>query len=243
MTIMVPIPRRRRSFQGIQFPSYETDDQHAEGMIAMTNKPTFNVDLDDVGRQWVYQCLKESVCLGSILLPRLDLTEGKTAVLGAHGELPCDDVERLWASVAHLDVLDEKDRAGALLELLKSLEAAVGGVDVVVEDYLRLPKDGHTRALLSTGSVVVAGGTVFHIRGTSSLNTPAEVVELFGGGFEWPLNAFILQAEATHHFVEWVERNEARQLANALVGTIHAVYDAEGYIAWIRSKDIANQIL
>jgi hypothetical protein len=181
--------------------------------------------------------------LGTILLPELDLAEGKTAVLGAHGELPCEDVERLWASVAHLDVLEEQDRAAALLDLLKSLEATVGEVGVVVEDYLRLPKDEHTRALLSTGSVVVAGGTVFHLRGASSLNTPAEVAELFGGGFEWPLNAFILQAEATRHFVEWVERSEARRLANALVGTIHAVYDAEGYIAWIRSKGIADQVL
>lgn len=209
----------------------------------MTNKPTFNVDLGDVGRQWVRQCLSGSVCLGPILLPELDLKEGKAVVLGAHGELPYDDVERLWASVAHLDVLDEQARAAALLELLKSLEATVGGIGVVVEDYLRLPEDKLTRALLSNGSVAIANGTVFHIRDTSSLDTAADVMELFGGGFEWPLNTFILRIEATPHFVELVEHSEARQLAKALIGTIHAVYDAEGYMAWTGSKDIAKQVL
>jgi hypothetical protein len=169
-----------------------------------------------------------------MLLPRLDLTEGKIVVLGAHAELPCDNVERLQESVAHLDVLDEQDRAAALLELLKSLEATVGKIIVIVEDYLLSPQDKYTQSLVAANSVVVARGTVFHICDVTSLGTPKDVSERCSGGFEWPLNIFILSAEAARSFGDLVERQDAAPLVDALVGTVHAIYDAEGYIAWIR---------
>ncbi len=72
--------------------------------------------------------------MGSIILPELDLEEGKAFVLGAHGELPGGEVQRLWESVAHLDVLNEQDSVVALFELLKSLEGTNGEVAIIAED-------------------------------------------------------------------------------------------------------------
>ncbi len=173
--------------------------------------------------------------MGSIILPELDLKEGKVVVLGLHGELPKGDVERLWESVAQLDVLDEKDRAAALLKLLKSLEATDGETAVVAEDYLLSPDDSRTASLIASGDTVVAAGTIFHVGKGSTLKTPEDIFRVFNGGFEWPLNALILPAEAARHFVEWVEQGNAKRLTDALIGTIHAVYDAEGYLVWIKA--------
>ena len=159
-------------------------------------------------------------------------------VLGVHGELPKGDIERLWESVAQLNVLDEKNRAGALLKLLKSLEAASGEVAVIAEDYLLSPDDQRTARLVASGDTVVAAGTVFHIGQGSTLKTPDNIFRVFNGGFEWPLNALILPIEAARHFVEWVEQSNSKRLADALVGTIHAVYDAEGYLAWVRTHSL-----
>ena len=156
-------------------------------------------------------------------------------MLGAHGELPGGEVQRLWESVAHLDVLNEQDSVVALFELLKSLEGTNGEVAIIAEDYLRLPKDKHTPSLIATGDAVIVNGTVFHVGKGSSLATPEDIFKVFNGGFYWPLNALILPIDAVGHFVEWVEQRNANRLVDVLVGTIHAVYDAEGYLAWIKA--------
>lgn len=51
----------------------------------------------------------------------------------------------------------------------------------------------------------------------------------------WPLNALILPVGAAGHFVEWIDNGDAKRLADALIGTIHAVYDAEGYMVWLKA--------
>lgn len=58
-----------------------------ESDLDMSNKSVTDVNLDDVGPQWVRQSLDGSVCVGSIILPELDFDGGKAVVLGVHGEI------------------------------------------------------------------------------------------------------------------------------------------------------------
>lgn len=202
----------------------------------MTDKTTSNFDLGDVGRQWIRQCLERSVCLGPLLLPELDMQEGKTVVLGIHGEPPHDDVGRLWESVSHLDVLDQHTSAAATLGLFKTLDSE--GAAVIVENDLLLPHDKQTHEMLAAGSAVVASGKVFHIHEISSLIEDKDVIDALAEGIGHPLNAFIVRKDVACHFVDLVRGKAARQLADALLATVHTIYDNDGYAAWIRATGI-----
>lgn len=204
----------------------------------MTDKTTSNFDLGDVGHRWIQQCLERSVCLGPLLLPKLDMQEGKMVVLGSHGEPPHDDVGRLWESVSHLDVLSQGASATATLRLFQTLDTTVEGIAVIVENDLLLPHDKQTHEMLAAGSAVIAGGKVFHIHGISSLTEDKDVIDALAEGIGHPLNAFIVQKEAACHFVDLVQSKDAARLVDALVGTVHTIYDNEGYAAWIRAIGI-----
>ena len=164
-------------------------------------------------------------------------------MLGSHGELPSNDVERLRESVSHLDALDQQDSAAAGLELLRLLDSLAGGAAVIVEDDLLLPQDKQTRILLEANKVTIVNGTVFHIREIASFSGSDDVIELLSEGTGYPLRAFVMRDDVVPFFGELMENRDVKQLASSLMGTIHAVYDFEGYVAWIRSEDIANQVL
>jgi hypothetical protein len=190
-----------------------------------------------VGQQWVQLCLEGSICLGRMLLPALDLKKGRVVVLGSRGELPQDDLEDLRASVEHLGVLTMQDSAAAALKLLRSLETVVGEIAIVSEDYLREPDNKRIVPLLAEERAVVADEKVFHIRKVAALSTTSDVIEVLSQGSEYPLNALILKGAAADHFTEWVEHGDVKSLVDALLGTIHVVYDAEGYVAWVRAVE------
>jgi hypothetical protein len=201
-------------------------------------KALTNCDPGEVGRQWVLKCLASenpnNHWLGPLLLPELDLRKGRVLVLGCHGELPRGDAERYRASVESLNVLDSDDSAHALLQLLTSLESKAGALVVIAEDYLRHPDRDYGKTLIGEGRAVNASGTVYRMRRVAELKTPKDLYEILNQGSEYPLNAFIMSVAIAGNFVDLVEREKAEELASGLLGTIHAVYDAEGYLAWIR---------
>lgn len=202
----------------------------------MTNETTSCFDLGEVGRRWARQCLERSVCLGPLLLQELDIETGKATLLGGHGEPPHDDEQRLWESVSHLDILDRYNSVVAVRELLQSLNSTRGGIAVVVENDLLLPRDEYTQTLVTSQRAIVAGGTVFHIHGISSLVREDYLEDALTEGIDHPLNAFIVRADTAQNFVDLVERKDGHTLASALFGTIHSVYDNEGYVAWIKAE-------
>lgn len=208
----------------------------------MTSRAILDFDLGDIGRQWVRRCLEGcregGVCLGPLLLPELNLEAGQAVVLGSHGEPPHGDVERLWESVAHLDVLDLHDSAAAVLGLLRSLDSAAGGVTVIVENDLLLPHHKQTSILLKAKKALVVSGTVYHIREVSGLGKTDDVIEMLSEGTGYPFSAFIMQSDTARNFVGLMERKEVSSLVSALLGTLHTVYDCEGYLAWVRRLEI-----
>jgi hypothetical protein len=75
---------------------------------------------------------------------------------------------------------------------------------------------------------------LFTIYDLLSFDEPDQVIRKLNMANGYVLNCFIVPTEIVSRFVESVEGQDLKSLALALVGTIHEVYDGEGYIAWIR---------
>ncbi len=192
-------------------------------------------DLGDVGRQWVRLNLERGRCLGPFLLPYLDLQQGDCVVPGAKGALPKQDLRTLEQSAFHLNVLDLDDSASATLELIRELGSKGAHVAVIAEANLMRPSDPtvHTPPT-STSTIVIANETVFAIEWVDSLTDEHELIRLLGQGSGYPLNAFVFPGTIVESFADSVERCEAKPLVDALLATIHSIYDCEGYAVWVR---------
>ncbi len=105
---------------------------------------------------------------------------------------------------------------------------------VVVENDVLRPDDPKSLRLLSSGSAVVADGTLFHVADAASLRDSSVLRQILSQASGYPLNAFVLRRGAAERLVEWVAHEDAGRLVDALTASVHSVFDGEGYVAWVR---------
>ena len=107
-----------------------------------------------------------------------------------------------------------------------------------MEDDLALPDDPHI-ANASTGSLLVAEGTVFHLTDLAELQEPQELASfLVTSASGYPLNAFILQSMSRSTIASSLAHTAAKAFATNIVGIINTIFDNEAFTVWVPASTL-----
>ena len=115
-------------------------------------------DLGDRGRHWVSRCLASGKGLSTHLAPLVDLNNGTTFLLGSEAS-GIDETELEHGIVGSF--LSPEISAQALIDVSEHLRQDSDSLLLVAEDDLRQPQDPAV-VKEDHGSIVIAGGTVYH---------------------------------------------------------------------------------
>ena len=185
------------------------------------------VDLGNAGRAWVRSTLTSGRVLAQSVVNAVDLNEGSTLVLGIN-EAELDVGSRFENARSRQGASSLRASAASLLKLARIITNGRDPSHIIVEDDLALPDDPHI-ANASTGSLLVAEGTVFHLTDLAELQEPQELASfLVTSASGYPLNAFILQSMFST-IASSLAHTAAKAFATNIVGIINTIFDNEAF--------------
>ncbi len=195
------------------------------------------VDLGNAGRAWVRSTLTSGRVLAQSVVNAVDLNEGSTLVLGIN-EAELDVGSRFENARSRQGASSLRASAASLLKLARIITNGRDPSHIIVEDDLALPDDPHI-ANASTGSLLVAEGTVFHLTDLAELQEPQELASfLVTSASGYPLNAFILQSMSRSTIASSLAHTAAKAFATNIVGIINTIFDNEAFTVWVPASTL-----